>query len=339
MDNDERIQIDEPPHGMMESGALQGFLTEYWKSGSNLPRIRGLGVLAYYLRRGVTNLWALPGSATISMLSIAVSLFVFAGLLLVLENVSSILSRLGTTLSVVAYVKDGADQTSVSEFVRELEMNPRVRSVHFVSKEAALEELKKDFGSRSEVLRGLERQNPLPASIDVLLQSDELRVNSVDELLSNIKNRPFVEEVSYGTDWVEKVSRVLRGFRGMSFVALAIVLALVVTLIGNTIKLVLYLRRDEIAVMQLVGASDSFVKIPFILTGFLQGLVGGILSLACLRMMFSFLARNLGETTVLGILIPAPIFLDSQGMLAVLCLGLLVGSVGSFLAVNRFMKV
>ena len=122
-------------------------------------------------------------------------------------------------------------------------------------------------------------------------------------------------------------------------VALLIVLALVVTLIGNTIKLVLYLRRDEISVMQLVGATDSFVKIPFILTGLLQGMVGGVISLLSLKIVFSLFARNLGDMNILGVVVPAPIFLGSQAMLAVVCLGLFVGGVGSFLAVNRFMKV
>lgn len=323
----------------MEGVALQGFLSEYWKTGASLPRIRGLGVLLYYLRRGLVNLWALPGSALISVLSIAISLYVFAGVLLILENISSVLNRLGTTLSVVAYVKEGAEPAAVNEFVRELEVNPRVRSVRFVSKEAALEELKKDFGSRSDVLRGLERENPLPASIDVVLQADELKVNSVDDLLSNIKNRPVIDEVSFGSDWVDRVARILRGFRSMSMVALLIVLALVVTLIGNTIKLVLYLRRDEISVMQLVGATDSFVKIPFILTGLLQGMVGGVISLLSLKIVFSLFARNLGDMNILGVVVPAPIFLGSQAMLAVVCLGLFVGGVGSFLAVNRFMKV
>ena len=328
------LRLDEIPHGMLE-----GFLSEYWRSGSDLPRLRGFGVLSYYLRRGFTNLWALPGSAVISVLSIAVSLFVFAGLLLVLGNIGTILSRLGSTLSVVAYLREDAQQSQVNDYVRELEANPRVRSVRFISKETALEELKADFGNNGKVLKGIENDNPLPASLDILLQNDELRMNSTEQILSDLRSRPFVEEISYGTEWVEKVARMLRGFRALSLGALLVVLALVVTLISNTIKLVLYLRRDEIAVMQLVGASDSFVKIPFILTGLLQGLAGGFLALGSLRLVFSLLARNMEDSTVLGILIPAPTFLELHGMLAVLCLGLVVGSIGSFFAVGRFMKV
>lgn len=334
MSDDTKIHIEELPHGMLE-----GFLAEYWRSGADLPKIRGIAVAWYYLRRGVANLLALPGSAVISILSIAVSLFVFAGLLLVLENIGSVLSRLGSTLSVVAYIRDDANPGAVNDFVRELEANPRVRSVKFLSKESALEELRRDFGQRGRALEGLEVENPLPASVDIVLQSDELGVNSVEVLLSDLKSRPFIEELSYGTEWVEKVSRILKGFRAMSLVALGIVLALVVTLIANTIKLVLYLRRDEISVMLLVGASDGFIKIPFVLAGLLQGLIGGVLSLAVLRAAFSFMAKNVGDSSILGVMIPAPTFLPTVAVFAVMCLGLVVGAVGSFFAVGRFMKV
>src|SRR5262249_38478803 len=156
-----------------------------------------------YLQRGFFTVLALPMSSLITVLSIAISLFLLAGFLLILQNVDHFLSEAGTTLNLTAYLKDGSTQDKIADLIRELEGNSRVRAVHYVSKEEALSVFKKDLGERSNVLQGLDEKNPLPASIDVVLRQEDLGIDNLERLVSQLRANPLIDEVVYGSEWVQ----------------------------------------------------------------------------------------------------------------------------------------
>ncbi len=329
-----KINVREPSPGIGS-----GFLGEYWQSQRSLPRIQGPEVGIYYLQQGVRTITALPGSSIISVLTIAVSLFLLAGFLLILQNVGGLLTEAGSTLFVTAYIQDEAKPTDVSAFVRKLENSEKVHSAIFVSKEKALELFREDMGTRSGFLEGLEERNPLPASVDITLKPDDVSGSSVESLLEGLRAHSVVEELVYGSEWVERMEGIVKVFRAFGLISLLVALGIIMFLISNTIKLVIYARRDEIGIMQLVGASDSFVRIPFIIGGLLQGLVGSLFGIILLRIGFWLVNLEVRNSTVFGVALPELAFLSFWTVFALTVIGLLVGAFGSFFALRKFMNV
>ncbi|MCB0323017.1 MAG: ABC transporter permease [Bdellovibrionales bacterium] len=329
-----RLSMPEPPPGIGT-----GFLTDYWQSQRSLPVMQGPEVLLYYLQQGMRTVLALPTSSVITVLTIAVSLFLLAGFLLVLQNVDRLLSEAGNTLYVTAYIKDTAEPEVVTQFVQQLENNPRVREVEYISKERALDLFREDLGPRSGFLEGLDQSNPLPASVDIVLQPEELDVEKIDGVLEGIRAQPVVEELVYGSEWVDRMQRVIKIFRAFGMTSLLVALGIIVFLISNTIKLVIYARRDEIGIMQLVGASATFVRIPFVLGGLMQGLAGSALGLLLLKGGFTILNYEIRNSTIVGVALPDLVFLNVGAIILLTLVGLIVGAVGSLFALRKFMNV
>ena len=147
------------------------------------------------------------------------------------------------------------------------------------------------------------------------------------------------DEVVFGSDWVERAQSVLTAFRIIALVSVVCALAVIIFLIGNTIKLVIYARRDELSIMQLVGASDTFVKVPFVIAGLLQGVVGSVLGLVLLQGMFGLIDSSLQGAELFGATIPEFSFLHLGSVIGIVLLGVAVGALGSFFALGRFMKL
>lgn len=331
--SDQKLTMPEPPTGMGP-----GFLSDYWRSGEPLPSIEGLQVIGYYLQRGFSTMIALPMSNAITVLTIAISLFTLGGFLLVLQNVQTILESAGNTLYVTAYVREGADERAVTDVIRELEANNRVRSVEYVTKKVALERFRADLGSKQSLLDGLDAENPLPASLDIVLQPDELTTNAAERLVSSLRANQVFEEVVYGSEWVERAQSILRVFRVIALLSVIFALGVIVFLIGNTIKLVIYARRDELSIMQLVGASDAFIKVPFVIAGLLQGAIGSLLGLSLLQGTFSLINGSIRDAELFGTSIPEFAFLHVGTAVGIVLLGIAVGALGSFFALGRFMR-
>ena len=329
----DRVVVPEPPTGLGD-----GFLTEYWRSQEPLPTLEGPHLWWYYVQRGFQTMLALPMSNAIAVMTIAISLFMLGGFLLLLQNVDRVISRAGSSLYVTAYVREGTPEPQVAELLRELEGNSRVRSVQLVTKQQALESFRKQLGPSSDVLEGLAGENPLPASLDLVLYPDELGTGSIEAVVSGLRKKPIIDDVAFGSEWVDRAQNILKVFRLFGVVGLLIALAVIVFLIANTIKLVIYARRDEIGIMQLVGASDGFVKIPFVISGLVQGGIGAVIGVILLWGGFFLLDLQVRNSQLFGVTLPELSFLGIGATIIVLLLGLIVGALGSFFALGRFMK-
>lgn len=295
--------------------------------------------MLYFLQRGVQTVTSLPLSSFVTMVTIAIALFLLSGFLLLVQNFGRILADAGGTSSVTIYLKEDAPQPKVNDFVRELEANPRIRSLQYVSKPEALDQFRKDLGARASLLDGLEGNNPLPASVELAVQPDDVGVNSTERLVADARGRnDIVDEVVYGNEWVDRMQGILKVFRFFGSVSLLIVLSVVVFLVANTIKLAFYARRDEISIMQLVGASEWFVKTPFILGGVLQGVVGSVVGLTALWIVFLALRAQMGTALFSGLGLPVVAFLHPLSVFSILALGVLLGALGSLFSLGRFMN-
>ena len=279
------------------------------------------------LRSLSTNL-ATSVAATLSMLTalLVVGLFMIIVSIVVGES-----NRLGNDAGVVkVFLQETASEQDVNALRTQLERMGEVEAVTYVSKADALVKAKKLFKDNPEVVKNLPG-NPFPASLNADLKDPK----KVEVVANRMKGGQGVDDVSFGGDLTKKV------IRGASFVSgfmLLLGLGLVIAatlLVSNTIRLSIFARRRDIEVMKLVGASNMFVRLPFVIEGFLCGLaaaVGAVLVLFFTKKLLGSVVENLG----FGTSVETPVALIFLGLIA---MGVLLGGFGSGMTIRKYLRV
>lgn len=236
----------------------------------------------------------------VSVVTLAVALFLVGAFGLVVVNMEGLLDRFGRDLTVTAYLQEGLSQENtrrLAETVRSVEV---VQELYVVDKDEALERFRGITGG-ALLLEGLEA-NPLPASFEMLLRPEHRNLEGFAILQAALVGLPGIDELRHGREWLDGYARVVSLIR-VSGYAVGLVLSLAALLIvANTIRLGMYARRDELEILQLVGASRTFVRTPFLLEGTLQGMLGGLLAAGSLWLAFLMLvpALQFGLAFLLG---------------------------------------
>jgi cell division transport system permease protein len=279
------------------------------------------------------GLAASPVTSAVATATIALCLLLAGAFALLLGNMERVLERFGEEVHVSAYLADGlaaAEQERLAEGVGAL---PGVESVTLVTKEAALERFRASPFGRAALVEGLD-ENPLPASLEVVLAPEARSRDGVEALVAALRGVPGIAELGYGHEWVDGYARAVSVVRGLAL-AIGAVLALATLLIvANTIRLSIYARRDELEILQLVGAGRVFVATPFLLEGVLEGALGGLGALAALAAGFRAARALLGGGLELLLGYVEPSFFGVGGALALVAAGAALGLVGSAAAMT-----
>ncbi len=284
--------------------------------------------LFYAARSAIRGLWASPVTTGVALVTIAVSLVLVGAFGLLVTNMQGLLDRVGEDLRVTAYLEEGISDEDLKRLALLTQTVEGVASVETISKDDALRIFDERLGGRSGLLEGLE-YNPLPASLEITLVESQRSVGGLRVVVESLDGLPGIEELSYGEEWVEGYARALSMIRGLG-VGVACVLALATLLIvGNTIKLAVYARRDEIEILGLVGASRSFVRIPFLLEGFTQGTLAALMALGLLYILYRILTPSLAAGIELLMGHASPAFFSPFQMFLLVASGAFVGALGS----------
>ncbi|NIR45205.1 MAG: ABC transporter permease [Gemmatimonadetes bacterium] len=230
------------------------------------------------VREAVAAFRRAPGLALLSATSIGLSFFVLGTFGLVTYNVDVTLRGIERRVEVVAYLRDDISAAQLELLQNDVRSFPEVEGVNHVSKFEAMRNAMQQLEEFRDVFTDLEL-NPLPASIEIQLRPDFRDPESVERVANLIALYPFVEDVRFGREWVDKIFQ-LRRLGGAVAAILGIAFAIVaILIIGTTVRMAVLARREEIIIMRLVGATDGFIRRPFLLEGFITGLVGGVLAL------------------------------------------------------------
>lgn len=242
-------------------------------------------LLRYAFDEAVSSLWRGRRSSLLSTATIAIALFVLGAFLVVTSNLERLAEEWSGAAEMSVYLADDIGADTRASLEQALGADSAVVRVDFVDKDAALARFKQTFPDLAETLSAME-QNPLPASLDVRLRSTAAAQASIDALVERMRTTPGVSDVRYDKDWLD---RLLRGVRLLRIIGLslggAMILAAALT-ITNVVRLALNARRDELDIMHLVGAPQSFVRGPFVMEGALHGGVGAVIALAVLSIVF-----------------------------------------------------
>jgi cell division transport system permease protein len=216
-------------------------------------------------------------TSLLAVLTIGVVLVLIGSASLLVENMTGILDEFGAELQLTAYLDESLESAELASLAERVGAAPGVESVEVVTKDEALERFERIAGS-SELLAGLE-ENPLPASLEIHLLPEARTAEAMTILREALDGLPGIDDLAHGQEWIEGYARALSLVRGGAL-GIGLVLGLAALLIvANTIRLAFYARQDELDILALVGASRTFVRVPFLLEGTLQGLLGGVVAL------------------------------------------------------------
>lgn len=266
-----------------------------------------------------------PLLSALSVLTIGFSLFAFALFGLVALNIRRALEGVEERVEIRAFLVDNARVESVVTAATEIARYSEVASATVVTAEQALERARRELGEFSDVFEA----GVLPASIDIRLKPGFRDPRNVAAVASRVKTIEFVEDVRYGEEWIAQLYR-LRNLAGVTGIILGIAFAIVaVIIIGATIRMTVMSRAREISIMKLVGATDGYIRRPFLLDGLVKGILGGLLAFGMSWTAAQVLERYLHFHAV---------FFDQRMIAFGLIGGALMGVLGSGYAVGRHLK-
>lgn len=283
---------------------------------------------------------ALGSIVTIFLSLMIVGVFLVGGYI-----VDNIVNSVESKVSITVYVADEASDSDLQSLQGYIKGLDDVAQVSFTSKEAALEKFKNSMTSNPEIIEQLDGQNPLPASIDVELTDAQQVADVAAQIAGNstfqkICDNPGNPEDSlkYGQKTVEKLFTVTNYIRYICAALVILLVFIAFVFINNTIRLSILARRKEIAIMRLVGASNNFIRGPFLMEGSLHAVIGAVLAIAILELL-----RNFGLSRLQDALpwLPIDVSASSFAFIYVLLIvfGLIIGVLGSALAMRRYLKV
>jgi cell division transport system permease protein len=277
-----------------------------------------------------------PLSTLLTTLVIAVALALPAGLWLVVKNARAATGDLATAVQVTAYMKVGTPIARADQLARQLRERPEVASVRVIPAEQALKEFREysGFGSALDALT----DNPLPHALVVQPRVEQRDGGTIEALRAFLTAAPDVDIVQADAEWARRLAALLDVLRTLFLAAAGLLAVGVLAVIGNTIRLEIGARREEIEVTKLVGGSDAFVRRPFLYAGLFQGLFGGLLSLGLVALVIASVEAPIARLTALygGRFRLGGLSLEEAGI--VLLVGASLGLIGAWIGAARHLS-
>ena len=302
-----------------------------------------LGKLIYFTRKAIDSIKGNPFVNIVTIGVIAISFLILSGFIALFGNLKSILAEWEQRVQIEAYLEDRLPDTQIKDLQNLIASFDGVGKVSYISKDDAIKRFVDEMPAIAGLVGDLD-ENPLPSSIRVILDEGHREFIKVEALAVRLGKMPGVDDVVYGQEWLEKFSGFISLLK-LSGLILGLFLLLTTTfIISNTIRLALYARKEELEIMKLLGATDFFMKTPFLIEGLLQGLVGAAASLVSLYAVYSFFVARLASTSSLSIFSLSSgsfqlSFLSLETMFYLLICGMALGLFGSFVSLGRFLKV
>ena len=269
-----------------------------------------------------------------SLMTVALSLLILGVFIILVMNLNHMASVLESQVQVTVYLQDTLKEVEVREIGTRITKLPGVTRVNFIAKEEAMNRFKQRLGEQQGLLAELGEANPLPNSFEVKLDRPE-RVKPVALAIAQLKG---VEAARYGQEVVEQLFNLTRMVRIFGVVLILFLGLAALFIIVNTIRLTVFARRREIGIMKYVGATDWFIRWPFIIEGVLLGFLGACIAVLPLTLFYSMLTGHVYESLAFLPLLPKYPFMGYVNIF-LLCAGIGIGALGSVISVKKFLKV
>lgn len=265
---------------------------------------------------------------------ICACLLITGSFFMVAVNVDNILDDIEKQNEIVVFVDDTYDAETAQGLKESIINVPNVAGAEFVSKEQAFENFSKELGEESQLLEGLEEDNPLRHRYTIQLDD----ISKTAETAEDLEKIQGIAKVNARSDISEKVLQIRSLVTAICLVLIIILLAVSIFIISNTVNLTIFNRREEIAIMKMVGATNGFVRVPFVIEGMLLGVAGACVALVFQWVVYMYVSKTaLSGIPMLNVIGFGELFLPLFAIF--MGVGVIVGCVGSAITMRKFLKV
>lgn len=294
-----------------------------------------LRTFSYFVKEAFKSMRRNGLMSLASISTVALSLFMLGVFLCGVVNLNNMAASLETQVQLSVYLKDDLTTNQIMETGKAVKSQPHIKELKFVTKDQALQDFKSRLGDdQKQMIDSLEGVNPLPNSYIVTFENPQ----DVKLAAKELATVPGVESVHYGQDVVDELFKITQIIRIGGIVLIAFLAAATLFIISNTIRLTVFARRKEIAIMKYVGATNGFIRWPFVIEGMLLGCIGGLIAIACTGEFYYFITSEIEQSLAFFPLVPMfPIFY--QLAVALLIIGIFVGAIGSAISLRQYMRV
>ena len=288
-----------------------------------------------YLKPAVQDLIDNRFLSVVAIVTIALSIFIVSALGLFFLNADDMMTAWKRGVRIMVYLTPDTGEIERSNMEKYIHKMYGVAGIRYISKEEGLTLLKEQMHQQSSLLANLS-ENPLPDAFEIQMTRTSQNNETIETLADQLKALPLVDDLEYGQRWLGQFSQIFSLFRLAGYAIGCLFFMATAFIVANTIRLVLYSRREEVEIMRLIGASNTFIKVPFYIEALIQGAIGGTIGIAALFVTYTLISSNLaGGVSSFFFHIR---FL-SVGVSFLFILGsMTIGWLGCFLSLRQFLK-
>lgn len=290
--------------------------------------------LEYFIKETVGSIRHNGLMSLASVSTVALTLLILGMFLIMVLNLNHMAAALESQVQISVYLQDNLSEQEIAAVKQQISQIPGLKKVEYVPKDQALQRFREQLGEQQTILNDLGEENPLPNGFDVIVEQPD-QVRGVAQAVSNIKG---VEKLRYEKEIVERLFTITRMIRTVGLIIIVFLALAAMFIISNTIRLTVFARRREIGIMKYVGATDWFIRWPFLLEGMMLGFLGALIAVLLLAKFYSvFIGYVTASIAFMPILPSYPIVIYLGVFL--LGVGMAIGALGSTISLRRFLHV
>mgnify|MGYP004685762751 CR=1 FL=1 len=294
-------------------------------------------IFGYLLGEGFRNVFHNKKSSGASLAIMCATMLIFGLFFMIIENLNNAVETLETQQGIQVFIQKTATDAQMEQIGEQIQAIDGVNKVTFVSKEDALNQTKEKLKDKQALIAGWDESNPFKASYLVTLTDLKLSSQVQDE----IKKIDNIDSIQSRDETINGLVAIANGVRIVSAVILTLLVLISIFIIGNTIKLTVHARRKEISIMKYVGATDSFIRWPFVIEGIIIGIVAALLSILVLGIAYSLITNAAANSIISTMGIKLLSFTDMITLLVIvyMVLGIGIGALGSSISMRKYLQV
>ena len=294
-------------------------------------------IFGYLLGEGFRNVIHNKKSSGASLAIMCATMLIFGLFFMIIENLNNAVETLETQQGIQVFIQKTATDAQMEQIGEQIQAIDGVNKVTFVSKEDALNQTKEKLKDKQALIAGWDESNPFKASYLVTLTDLKLSSQVQDE----IKKIDNIDSIQSRDETINGLVAIANGVRIVSAVILTLLVLISIFIIGNTIKLTVHARRKEISIMKYVGATDSFIRWPFVIEGIIIGIVAALLSILVLGIAYSLITNAAANSIISTMGIKLLSFTDMTTLLVIvyMVLGIGIGALGSSISMRKYLQV
>ena len=295
-------------------------------------------IFGYLIGEGFSNVFKNKKSTGASLMIMCATMIIFGIFLILGENINHFVSEVESAQGIQVFINNDATQEQMDTLGEQIRALDGVSTVEFVSKEQALEQMKERFGEQQDLLDGYEENNIFPASY-VVTMTDLTRSEEIQNQILTFEN---VKKITSRDETVSTLIDLANGIKIVTGVIIALLIIISVFIIANTIKLTVHARRKEISIMKYVGATNGFIRWPFIVEGMIIGIIASLISIVIVGVAYNFIVQSMVSSEFMQVINMSLVSFNdmfSSIIFVYMLLGIGIGAVGSVISMRKYLKV